>query len=33
MKFYKKGGDGGKEGLAKAIMNGWVDTSAHYDFS
>ena len=26
-------GDGGKQGLVKAIMNRWVDTSAHYDFS
>ena len=31
--FIKNEGDGRKQGVVRAIMNGWDDTSAHYDLS
>ena len=29
--FSKKGEDEGIHGMVRPIMNGWVNTSAHYD--
>ena len=31
LNFIKTGGDRGIHGVVRPIMNGWVDTSAHYD--